>query len=654
VKNPLGAAGALWKTFGADGIRRRASFEVRKRLSRLRSDAPPVPQTVLDHALPERWPFRPNARRLSRDTPTGEAITRADRVLAGEHEAYRAAWRARPATPDAWGIDLQTGHRYDARATWFRIPLSTFEADIKDAWEPGRFAWAHDLARGWMLTKNDRYAQAFWSAFESFRSGCPPYRGVQWACGQETAIRAIALLWSESALADAPSSTPARQASLREMLYWSGHRIADALDYALSQRNNHGISECTGLMAIGARFRAVDGDADTWWREGRDALEHQIVDQFAPDGWYAQHSFTYLRVALDQLVHAERVLRTAGAGLTKPAVERVRSAIRLLGTVIDGDTGDVPNHGANDGAFVLPLTTREFRDFRPSLTAAAATFHAPLPPGVQADPEMLAWLDADPPATADRKRPRVVVGESGWLDARVGDARVFARAGAYRSRPSHVDALHLDIWIDGRAVAVDAGTYRYAGPWSRALADERAHNTVTIDGWPMAERGPRFLWLHWPRATISSFRDDGHAVTIEMLNESWRETGIGHRRTCRLAPNAVTVLDEVSLAPGHVTRVAIHWLIDGLREDAVVMASVPTKVELHRGDEESPYGWIADSYAVRRPATSLRLTTRDPSTRVRIVSGFGAARSEDYLQSVLARGIGATPEVASLSRGGAR
>jgi hypothetical protein len=321
---------------------------------------------------------------------------------------------------------------------------------------------------------------------------------------------------------------------------------------------------------------------------------------------------------------------------------------------MDEGTGDVPNHGANDGAFVLPLTTREFRDFRSSLTAGAATFRVSLPRGLQADLEMLAWLDADPPSIAEHARPRVVVGESGWLDARLGDTRVFARAGAYRSRPSHIDALHLDIWIDGRPVAADAGTYRYVGAWSRALTDERAHNSVAINGWPMAERGPRFLWLRWPRAAITSFGDDGDTVTIEMVNESWRQAAIEHRRTCRLARDAVTVLDEVALAPGTAARVALHWLIDGPREDAVVVASVPIDVEVHRGHEESPYGWIADSYAIRRPATSLRVTTRDPSTRVRFVTGFGAARSADYLQAVLARGIAAAVEVPSLSRGGVR
>jgi hypothetical protein len=463
---------------------------------------------------------------------------------------------------------------------------------------------------------------------------------VQWACGQETAIRAIALLWIESALADAPPSSTSRMGSLRETLFSSGYRIADALGYALSQRNNHGLSECVGLVALGARFRTINATAESWWREGRRELERQVLDQFAPDGWYVQHSFTYLRLALDQLVHAERLFQRAGDGSSEPVAERVRSAIRLLGTVIDAESGDVPNHGANDGAFGLPLTTRPFRDFRASLTAAAATFRVQLPRGIEPDSEVVAWLDVDPAVRAGEGRPRVVVGESGWVDARIDGARVFARAGTYRSRPSHIDAVHVDVWIAGKPVAVDAGTYRYVGPWLRSLADERAHNTIAIGKWPMAKRGPRFLWLEWPRATITSFTSSDDSVFIELINESWRDVGIEHRRTCRLAGDGVTVLDEVGLAAGAAARVSVHWLLDGLDDDVVVLANVPVQVERHRGEEGVPYGWIADSYATRRAATSVRLTTQDPSTRVRFASGFGAARSEECLRSVLTEGLG--------------
>lgn len=643
----------MWRTFGSAGMRRRLRFELRKRLSLFSATGRSVPAAVLTHEPPQRWPFRPNPRRLTRDTHGDLAIARAMSVLAGEHHAYRALWRRLPSMPDEWNTNLETGYRYDATAPWFHIPHATTGSDIKDVWEPGRFAWAYDLARGWMVSRDDRYAQAFWQSVESFRTGSPPYRGVQWACGQETAIRATALLWAEAAFTDAPATTPPRKALLRELVWLSGQRIVEALDYALSQRNNHGISECVGLIVIGARFRAVDREAEEWLRRGRDLLDDQVLDQFAADGWYAQHSFTYTRLALDQLVHAELVLRTLGDGMSPPAIERVQNAIGLLGSVMDVATGDVPNHGANDGAFVLPLTTAGFRDFRPSLTAAATTFRVPLPRGMAADAETLAWLDADPPSTAGRERARVATGGSGWLDARIQETRIFARAGTYRSRPSHIDACHVDVWIDGRPVAVDAGTYRYTGPWAKALAEERAHNTVVIEGYPMAERGPRFLWLRWPGAVMRSVEEDRESIRLEMVNESWRQVGIEHRRWCQITAESVTVLDELSLPEQAAARVSVHWLVDGPPDDVMIIADADTSAEVSRGDAATPYGWISDSYAVRRPTSSVRVSTRIPTRRVRFVSGFGAARSEPHLRLVLASGLAALP-TAVLSAGGSR
>jgi hypothetical protein len=651
VTGALRTAKTVWNTFGAEGLRCRARFEVRKRLTLLRDAPDPTPPQILVSAPPTRWPFSPNTRRLVHEADRAVGLERADHALAGEYDAFRSVWRPLPANAEQWNSNMTTGYRYDPGAPWFRVPHFVSGSDIKDAWEPGRFSWVYDLVRGFLLTHDDRYARAFWTFLESFRAACSPFRGVQWACGQETAIRAVALLWAEAAFGEAPSTTPDRMGRLREVLWWSGLRIADALDYARSQRNNHGISECVGLIALGARFRSAARAADGWFRLGGGLLERQIVDQFAPDGWYVQHSLTYLRVALDQVVIAERVLRSAGLGIGPPARDRIRAATGFLSSVIDSDTGDVPNHGANDGAFVLPLTTRQYRDFRPSLTAAAATFHVALPAEVNPDQEMLAWLDADPPPAAVSSRGRVATGESGWVDVRLDGTRVFARAGRYRSRPSHVDALHLDVYVGGRRVAVDAGSYRYVGPWARALAEERAHNTIAIEGKPMAVRGPRFLWLRWPRARIASVREESDAVIIDLVNESWRDAGIEHRRQCHVRPQAVTVLDEIVFPADALGVVGVHWLLDGDVDDVAIVADVPTRRDVHRGDDTTPYGWISDSYAAKRAGTSVRLTTEVPASRVRFASGFGSARSAAELHAMLSN---ASPlsQVASIARRG--
>src|SRR5690606_17608196 len=98
--------------------------------------------------------------------------------------------------------------------------------------------------------------------------------------------------------------------SVEEVLGFSGERINDAIGYALSQRNNHAISEAAGLIALGVRLRDVHPAAGAWLRRGERLLNRLVPEQFARDGWYIQHSFTYMRLAVDQCVIAERVLRS--------------------------------------------------------------------------------------------------------------------------------------------------------------------------------------------------------------------------------------------------------------------------------------------------------------------------------------------------------
>jgi hypothetical protein len=427
---------------------------------------------------------------------------------------------------------------------------------------------------------------------------------------------------------------------LRTVLAWSGERIADAIDYGLSQRNNHGISEAAGLIAIGGRLRGADPRARQWIELGPAHLARCIEDQFEPDGWYLQHSFNYLRVALDQIVTAQRVLRHTGASLDESSLARARAAVALLAEVCDPRTGEPPLHGANDGAWVLPLSTAAYRDFRPALTAAAATLGAPLRGDIAPDQETLAWLGAPPAASgAAPATPRIRVGQSGWAHGVTGHVRFFARAGAYRSRPGHIDAMHVDTWIDGRPVACDAGTFRYAAPppWRNGLAGESVHNGLTLAEHPLARRGPRFLWLSWPNARVDAYelRHDG-TIAVRMVNDSWDGLGIQHERCCEAVGRGLLVIDRLTVPDGvHVTPV-LHWLVDGEPGDISMVASGEWDRRDVVGGESSVEGWISEGYGHKREARSVQLHGSVKGGRFVAVSGFGDARDASLLRARLA------------------
>lgn len=600
----------LLKTFGFRGLALRAVHELRRLTGRFRRRPLRSLQRVGGES---RAAFRVDPAELRRSIAAEAMTTRLANVLAGRHHAFRSEWRAIPGSAEEWLTHPVTGEGAAAGSPWWKTRHSDPDfGDIKALWEPARFGWAYDLARGWLATGDDRCAARFHEHLESWLASSPPFSGPHWSCGQETSIRAAALLYAEANLADAPSSTPAAMERLETVLAASGERIADALGYAISQRNNHGLSEAAGLIMLGARFRGQHPEAQRWLERGQRWLERLIREQFAEDGWYIQHSFTYLRLALDVCVLAERALRGVGRRLSSGAVARLRAAVDLLLAVIEPETGIVPNHGANDGALVHPITLAQYRDFRPVITAVCALWGHPIPAEIAVDREVLAWLGLDAPPEGAPLRDGIQSGESGWLALRRGGTHIFLWAGRYASRPSHMDSLHVDVRLDGSEVVVDPGTFSYNAPppWRDGLAAAWVHNGPIANGRDPGLRGPRFLWLRWPEAGLESTRWGQDVAEIVA-----RVPG-SHRRTVRVQAGRVVIEDEPLST--EVRELEVSWLLHPDADPGQVQITGPSRmVEAREGDTR---GWFSPRYGERIPSRSVIAVRKGPVDDMSIVT----------------------------------
>ena len=105
---------------------------------------------------------------------------------------------------------------------------------------------------------------------------------------------------------DARTTTAERVAALAQMVAVSGRRIEAVLGYALSQRNNHGISEGVGLWTIGLLFPELR-TAARWRDRGRQVLEDLGRALIYEDGSFAQHSVNYHRLMLHDYLWAIRL-----------------------------------------------------------------------------------------------------------------------------------------------------------------------------------------------------------------------------------------------------------------------------------------------------------------------------------------------------------
>lgn len=487
--------------------------------------------------------------------------SQADRVLRGEWPFFSHCWKQVGFPPD-WHFNALDQTRTEEHVHWSRIDVNAIH-DVKFVWEPNRFAVSFLLVRAYGVQRDERYVEAFWSLVEDWAARNPPNRGANWASGQEAAIRVMAWCFGLYAFLSSPASTPERVFTLARMIAKHGERIAGFIDYALSQRNNHGLSEAVGLFTIGVLFPQF-GRAQEWMDIGRELIIRQLGEQIYEDGSYIQHSFNYQRLMLDVILWAFRLGELNDFRFPPECYEQIEKSTQFMLRFCDPETGKMPNYGGNDGSLVLPLTSCNYSDFRPTIQAAYYLTHKQLCFGSGRWNEMTERLfgsEASAAATTHSENQPGEQSEYMKLESRAGCCML--RAARYRDRPAQADQLHIDLWWRGENIACDAGTFLYNGrePWTNVLARTTVHNTVTIDGRDQMTRASRFLWVDWAQAESKSYSLENVGIAVEASHNGYRRMGVVHRRSvlCVADMDACVVVDDL-LGKGS-RRARLHWLL---------------------------------------------------------------------------------------------
>ncbi len=537
--------------------------------------------------------------------------------------------------PPNWFKNAITSDEFPARKHWSRI--SDFEfGDIRVVWELNRFGFVYWLVRSYWRTDDESYARIFWELVEDWREKNPPYRGPNWKCGQEVTFRLMAWIFGLYGFLDSSYTTPERIISLAQMIWASGVRIEKNIHYALNQKNNHGISEATGLWTIGLLFPEFRF-AEKWREIGKILLEKQGEELIYNDGGFSQYSSNYHRVMLHDYLWAVRLGELNGEYFSKSLVDKIAKAGNFIYQIQD-ENGEVPMYGQNDGSLIFQTNNCNHRDFRPIvqsisvLTERKRMFHeGPW------DEDIL-WFFG--PKSLDLplkkgKKVDFIAKDAGCSVIRGSEGFAFVRCGNYKHRPSHADMLHVDIWWKGVNIAKDPGTfsYNFKSPWNNPFAHTIYHNTVTVDDMDQMQRIGKFLWLPWVYGEITNIRSFDHSDTVywEGKHNGYLRLAdpVIHRRgVLKICGETWLIIDHLRGSQKHKFR--LHWLLSDFPHKwiegegklmiktpygpyyvNVTANHLPLKGSLVRSDEKSPRGWIAPFYSYREPGLSLALEIYD-------------------------------------------
>ena len=552
------------------------------------------------------------------------AIDEANRILKGEIK-YFAHQFHQTGFPPNWHHDYVTGIDIDSYKHWSQISNDA-NTDIKFIWEPNRFAFVYTLVRAYVATHDEKYAEAFWQSILDWAQHDPPNTGPNWMDGQEIALRLMAWTFGYEHFINLPSSTPERKSQFTLFIAAQAERIYKNVDYAISTRSNHTISEAFGLWLVGLLFPELK-DSEKYFSLGRKLLEQEAAAQIFPDGSYSMYSLNYHRFILHIYLYAIGLAEINNSPFSNQLIYSVTKSIEYLSQFIDPQTGEMPVYGSNDGALVLPLNNCDFTDYRPLMqlgwyiTKKEFLFE----PGPW--DEDVFWLFGQSAARVAKRTETSRAGEihsfpnGGTYLLRNTNSHAFIRCTAFRARPSHADQLHVDLWIRGHNIACDAGTYLYSGNsiWHNGLARTSVHNTVMVDGRDQMNMVSRFTWTNWSKGRVLQHNEN----LWQGEHDGYQR--VSHQRTVMpLEDDRWLVIDHLVADEPH--HYALHWLLNDFpfkqKENSVLLSlsGLNHRVQVGRvggngslsivrAGPNSTRGWRSRYYGYKEPAISVMLET---------------------------------------------
>lgn len=436
--------------------------------------------------------------------------------------------------PINWHMNPITGIMSNRNLKWYCIP--DFDAnlgDIKVVWEASRFTHFLYFVRAYLITCNKKYYYAFSNQLEDWLENNPYSYGANYKCGQECTLRMINALIAYAVFKDMGIISENDETNMIKLVEICYKKVLSNFFYSHKCiRNNHTFSEICGLI-IGAWCCQDEFGVKNAYR----LLDQEIKNQFLPDGGFTQYSFNYQRFTLQIIECVYKISEKTGLKIKE--TERIKNSVLLMYQVQD-ENGDVPNYGSNDGALIFPVTACGYRDFRPVLNTVYALVKGErLYEYGDYDEELLWFVSEENIPIGNIERKASIFNDSGFYTIRKDNSFLMTCLQDFKSRPAHMDQLHIDLWNNGINIFCDSGTYSYASDLGRELSSTVGHNTVKCEGVEQMNKRGAFWVCDWSKRKDVKYDYDSFKGTMISRN------GYNHTRSIKKNNLGYTIVDEV-------------------------------------------------------------------------------------------------------------
>ena len=604
----------------------RVWYEVKKRSGLLKMAFPTAPQQQNYISLVE-WQVLNNAKNSPQFFPIiqKKSTQKTDFIAQKKQAEEILFFNSTTYKVTDWLTNPSNGYQYSVQTHWTQIAdLSREAGDIKYVWEKSRFSYIYQFIREDYQHGHDA-AELVFSEIDSWIDANPINCGPNWRCSQEISLRVLNWTFALYFYRHSPSLTTARFERIMHLTRWQTHHVYENINFSrIAVRNNHAITETLCLYLVGLLYPFFPESA-TWKKQGKQWFETEVAYQIYPDGTFLQFSMNYHRVVVQLLTWAVRLADLNGEQFADCVYDRAKKSLFFLVACQDSKTGWLPNYGNNDGALFFPLNDCHYRDYRPQLLALARTLGAEL--NYESGPwdEDLDWYGLAKTAqltiSQKLKNEAEVWPVGGYAVVRENDTLTFLRCGNHRDRPLQADNLHLDLWVDGRNILRDAGSYLYNTDEEtfRFFMGTASHNTVMLGPHDQMQKGPRFVWYGWTQANYCQVQETADAYVFEGQITAFKHVaaGILHTRRVTKFKNKRHWIIEDTL--DHATAWPMNQVWNPSERFFATFKITAWDVD---GTEIAPNyldGWYSGLYGQKEPAKRVVFTTKGKFVKTEIV-----------------------------------
>lgn len=513
--------------------------------------------------------------------PSDKLRKQLSKILNGEILFFNFDWKQIGFEND-WDVHPVSKHQYP-QMHWTKLPIyDKAVGDIKYVWEKSKFSYLLYVLRNDLHNDQDNSSFIF-SEIERWIDQNKPNTGAQYICSQEMGIRLInwcfALFFYKNSSFLTQALLDKILTSIDVQVQHIYHNIAFS---RIAVRNNHAVTETLSLYLISLYFPFLPNSAK-YKKAGKLWFEEEIIYQLFEDGTDSQYSFNYHRVKVQLLSLAISSAKVNNETFDQRVYQRAETSLKFLyNQIINFESGNVPNIGANDGSIYFKLNSCDYNNYLPQLNALAALLDIELSEK-GTDTEVLndeIWFTQK--IKNKKKSSKLVVRQGiqhypngGYVQIRDKSSVTLMKTPELSFRANQNDLLHLDISVKGINIFRDSGSYLYNTTEENSMYFNgvKGHNTVAVNGNNHMSKGPRFTWLYKPvhLSTGVVEKDDHYEITSLMkLTFPQRYT---LKRVVRKFKSDLKWEVEDSVVE-NVTQIEQYWNIDPAASFSIKISSV--------------------------------------------------------------------------------